>query len=68
MSRHVDIIVRADADLDDCLTGAAEDYIEEYPQLRGYDLSPRWTDDTRETVTLSVPAYHYEQIADTSGT
>jgi hypothetical protein len=66
--KHVEITVRANPDLDDCLAGAAKEYVEEYPQLRGYDLSPRWTDETRETVTLSIPSYHYEQISDTSGT
>jgi hypothetical protein len=52
-----DIIVPADPDLDDCLPGAAEAYIEEHPDLVGWDLKPRWTDDdSRETVTLTVPS------------
>jgi hypothetical protein len=58
MARSIEITVRADADLDDCLTGAAEAYVAEHPELAGYDLLPRWTDeDDRETVTLTVPAW-----------
>lgn len=56
-NKHVDVIVAADADADDCLTAAAEAYIEEHPDLAGWDLSPRWTDEVRETVTLTVPAW-----------
>lgn len=53
--------VPADADQDDCLTAAADGYIAEHPSLRGYDLAPRWTDDdTRETVTLTIPQWHAE--------
>ena len=59
MSKNFEITVMADENLDDCLAGAAEAYIEENPDLEGYDLSPRWTDDSRETVTLTVPGWHY---------
>lgn len=48
-------LVPANPDLDDCLTGAADAYVAEHPELKGWDLSPRWTDETRETVTLTVP-------------
>lgn len=59
MSKYIEITVAANADLDDCLKGAAEAYLEEHPDLAGYDLSPRWADeDSRETVTLTVPAWH----------
>lgn len=69
MIRSVEINVPADPDQDDCLTAAAEGYIAEHPELQGWDLSPRWTDDrNRETVTLSVPSWFYEQLSDTSGT
>lgn len=58
MSRFVEVVVAADADEDDCLVAAEAAYIGEHPELRGYDLSPRWTDDDdRETVTLVVPAW-----------
>lgn len=67
MTNH-EITVPANPDLDDCLTGAARDYIAEHSDLRGYDLSPRWTDEERESVTLSVPGWHYDAISDTSGT
>jgi hypothetical protein len=51
-----EVIVKADPDLDDCLTGAAEAYVAEHPELAGWDLAPRWTDESdRETVTLTVP-------------
>lgn len=54
----VTVTVRADQDQDDCLAAAAAEYIEEHPELAGYDLSPRWTDeDDRETVDLTVPAW-----------
>ncbi len=54
--RSVEVVVRANADADDCLSDAAESYIADHPELRGYDLAPRWTDeDDRETVTLTVP-------------
>lgn len=69
MSRSVEVTVAADPDQDDCLTAAAESYVAEHPALKGWDLSPRWTDDrNRETVTLLVPRWFYEQLSDTSGT
>lgn len=63
MSQSVEITVRANADVDDCLADAAESYIAEHPDLAGYDLAPRWTDDKeRETVTLTVPAWAVEAL------
>jgi hypothetical protein len=50
------ITVLADETLDDCLQGAVDAYVAQHPDLAGWDLSPRWTDnDTRETVDLTVP-------------
>jgi hypothetical protein len=67
--RKLEVTVPADPNADDCLSAAAANYIVEHPGLRGYDLAPRWTDeDDRETITLSVPRWHYEAISDTSGT
>lgn len=66
--KSVTITVPANHDLDDCLAGAAEAYIAEHGQLKGYDLDPRWADEDRELVALSVPRWHYEAISDTSGT
>lgn len=43
------------ADSDDCLAAAERDYAEAH-DLEGWDLSPRWADDERETILLSVPA------------
>lgn len=58
MEKSIEITVAANADLDDCLEGAAEAYIEEHPELEGYDLAPRWTDEgSRETVILTVPGW-----------
>jgi len=56
MTQSIEITVRANPDLDDCLAGAAEAYISEHPELTGYDLAPRWADeDDREDVVLTVP-------------
>lgn len=49
------VTVAANPDLDDCLGDAAEEYAAEHPALAGYDLAPRWADDTRERVALTVP-------------
>jgi hypothetical protein len=68
VSRSVEVTVRANPDADDCLAAASQAYISDHPSLRGWDLDPRWTDNDRETVTLSVPTWFYEQLSDTSGT
>jgi len=52
------VLVPSNADEDDCLTAAADTYLLDHPELQGYDLSPRWTDDdTRESITLTIPAW-----------
>jgi len=51
-----EIIVRADPDLDDCLQGAVDAYVAAHPDARRWDLSPRWADETRENVALTVPS------------
>lgn len=43
---------------DDCLALAVEQYIEQYPDLHGHDLSPTWGDDNRETIRLAIPQWH----------
>lgn len=45
------------ADSDHCLTDAAADYIAAHPALAGYDLSPRWGDEQRDTILLDVPEW-----------
>lgn len=40
---------------DDCLAAAAADMIAQHPRLRGWNLSPRWADDDREAIVLTVP-------------
>lgn len=54
------VTVRANADEDDCLTAAAATYIAAHPALKGWDLDPQWSDDTRATVDLTVPAWAVE--------
>jgi len=49
------VIVKANPDLDDCLAGAVEQYVAEHPEAKGWDLSPRFADETREEVLLTVP-------------
>jgi hypothetical protein len=57
VTRGIEIEVPADPDEDDCLAAAAREFASERSGLGGWDLSPRWTDDdTRETVTLTIPA------------
>lgn len=55
--KTVQVVVAADADQDDCLTAAAEQYIEEHPALKGWDLAPVWADEDREQVALTVPVW-----------
>ena len=55
--------IRIDArryeDHDDCLTAAAADVARERG-LEGWDLSPRWADDQRDTILLDVPVIAQE--------
>lgn len=53
---EITVTVPADSDADDCLAAAVAAYVADHPSLEGWDLSPRWTDETRETVSLCVPA------------
>lgn len=58
-SRHAIITVSSKRyeDCDDCLAAAAADYIASHPDLRGWDLSPRWGGEGRETIQLTVPTW-----------
>ena len=49
------ITIPANADADDCLAEAVERYLAAHPEAAGFDLDPRWADETRETVALDVP-------------
>lgn len=42
-------------DFDDCLAAAAEEYVSEHPEAKGWDLDARWEDDNREVILLTVP-------------
>jgi hypothetical protein len=55
MSNQITITVPADPDSDDCLQAAADQYVAEHPEAAGWDLRPRWTDDDRDEVELTVP-------------
>jgi hypothetical protein len=57
MAKSIEVTVSAAQyeDEDDCLAAAERDVRHEL-RLAGYDLSPRWTDDNRESITLVVPA------------
>ena len=67
-SRFVTLNVPANPDVDDCLTEAARAYVAEHRDLEGHDLCPCFADSSRETISLTVPRWHYESISDTSGT
>lgn len=58
MSKNIEIRVPAKQyeDEDDCLQAAAADYAEQH-DLQGWDLSPRWADEQREEIVLTVPAW-----------
>lgn len=49
------VTVRANADADDCFDEAVKSYVATHPELAGWDLSPRWLDDERESIVLTVP-------------
>jgi hypothetical protein len=51
------ITVHADPDQDDCLSAAAAEYVSDHPELDGWDLEPRWSDESRERVSLTVPDF-----------
>lgn len=53
--REVRISAARYADYDDCLAAAADDYAAAN-DLAGWDLSPRWADEQRDTIVLTVPA------------
>lgn len=66
-NRKLEITVIANPDADDCLAEAVSRHLAEYPDLAGYDLDPRWTDEsTRKTVTLTVPRWHYDHLQQTA--
>jgi hypothetical protein len=49
-------------DEDDCLSAAARDYAHEH-DLVGWDLAPRWEDDQRDAILLTVPQEGQGQTA-----
>lgn len=59
-TKKATITVSANPDLDDCLQGAVDEYVAEHPEAAGWDLDPRWGDEDRETVELTVPVVEAE--------
>lgn len=57
MTQMKTVTVKANPDQDDCLSYAAEQYVAAHPDAKGWDLSPQWADETRETVELTVPVF-----------
>ncbi|MCA9630058.1 MAG: hypothetical protein KC766_20445 [Myxococcales bacterium] len=51
------VTARDYVDADNCLAAAEAAYIATHHELRGWDLSPRWEDDERETILLTVPTW-----------
>lgn len=61
MEKSIDIVVPADPDQDDCLYAAAAE-VSRALRLGGRDLQPRWTDDDRESVTVTVPCPAHNDV------
>jgi len=53
---EVTVSAKSFADSDDCLQAAADAYAAKHG-LTGWDLAPRWADDSREEIVLTVPAF-----------
>lgn len=53
---EIKINARRYEDHDDCLTAAADEYAAKH-DLAGWDLSPRWADEQRNEIILTVPAF-----------
>lgn len=54
MSKQIKIAAAKYEDYDDCLQAAADDYAEAH-DLAGWDLDPKWEDEQRNTIILTVP-------------
>lgn len=52
----ITIQLPADENADDCLTTAAA-LCADRLDLAGWDLGPRWADETREAVALTIPGH-----------
>ena len=59
-ARTVSVPASRYEDEDDCLSAAAADYIAAHPSLAGWDLSPRWVDEQRDEIEMTVPAWAVE--------
>ncbi len=56
MSKLLFVDAREYQDADDCLAAAERDTQVQYG-LDGWDLEPRWEDDQRERIVLTLPDY-----------
>ena len=52
---YITIVVPANPDADDCLQAAVDTFTAANPDYAGWDLMPRWADDDREAVELTIP-------------
>lgn len=57
---EISIPARSYQDADNCLS-VAQDDARQALDLAGWDLAPRWGDDDRETISLTVPAHAAQQ-------
>jgi hypothetical protein len=55
MPRTIEVDAKQYEDYDDCLKAAADDFAATH-SCQGWDLEPRWTDDERNTIALTVPS------------
>ncbi len=58
MSKSVEISVSSSrySDTDDSLAAASTEATERFG-LAGWDLDPRWSDEERESITMTLPAH-----------
>lgn len=54
MSQKITIPAVKYEDYDDCLSAAADEYAKQHG-LEGWDLDPKWEDDQRDMIVLTVP-------------
>jgi hypothetical protein len=62
VSQTITVSAKPYEDYDDCLSAAAEDISEELG-LAGYDLDPRWVDNDRDSIRLTIPDWAERLIA-----
>jgi hypothetical protein len=59
-TKEIRLAAKRYEDFDDCLQAAADDYLIQNDLdgwLEGWDLRPRWENDQREFIILTVPVF-----------